>query len=55
MLGINAIIGSCAAALACPEGIAARGLEDDDAPALSPERLDARRLNPDNAPEPAVE
>ena len=55
MRGSNAIIGSCAAAVACPEGIAARGLDGDDTPASPPERLDARRLNPDNIPEPEVE
>lgn len=55
MLGINAIIESCAAALACPEGIAARGLDDDDATAFSPERLDAGRLNPENTSERARE
>ena len=38
-----------------PDGAAVRGLDEDDAPASAPERLDARRLNPANIPEPEVE
>ena len=55
MRGSNAMIGSCRGAAAAPDGTAARGLDEEDAPAFAGEGLGARRPNPASAAEPAAE